>query len=296
MRLCFCCCGSLGLDTMTRKDWFMEDFEGQVGGLSFKIDDVLYDEKSPFQSIRVLKNSFFGNVLLLDDIVMLSEKDEYYYHDMLVHVPMMCVDSPKDVLIVGGGDGGSVREMLKHPCVERVVLCEIDQMVIDVAKKYFPTLTSCLDDERVEIMVSDGIEYVKAHKNEFDCICIDSTDPIGPAVGLFTQEFYSNVKEALTSEGAMSAETESPAWSLKDVMRVVYNVREGFGNAHLYLSPSPCYPSGMWSFTLGIKSDKDPATDFDTERAGIVARQCRYYNPEIHKAAFALPNFLQDLL
>jgi len=281
---------------MGHDNWFIEEFEGQVGGLSFKIDEVLFDETSPFQSVKVVRNSFFGNVMLLDDLVMLTEKDEFYYHDMLVHVPLLCAENPRDVLIIGGGDGGSVREALKHECVDRVVLCEIDKMVIDAAREFFPTLASCLDDERVEILVADGIEYVGAHKNEFDTICIDSTDPVGPAVGLFTPDFYWTVREALTMKGTMSAQTESPSWSLKEVAGIASNIRQGFGNAHVYTAPSPCYPSGMWSFTLGIKSDKDPATDFDIARAEIISRQCRYYNTDIHKAAFCLPNFMREAL
>jgi spermidine synthase len=281
---------------MAYDNWFIEDFEKQVGGLSFKIDKVLFDETSPFQRVKVIKNSFFGNVMLLDDLVMLTEKDEFYYHDMLVHVPLMCTDNPEDVLIIGGGDGGSVREALKHPTVKRVVLCEIDKMVIDVAKEFFPYLSCCLDDERVEIMVADGIEYVNAHKNEFDAICIDSTDPIGPAVGLFTPEFYKSVNESLTPQGTMSAQTESPAWSPAQVIKIASNIRKVFGNAHVYLSPSPCYPSGTWSYTLGIKSEMDPASGFDIGRAEQIASQCKYYNPDIHKAAFALPNFIREAL
>lgn len=281
---------------MKHDNWFIENFEDQVGGLSFRIDDVLFDETSLFQRVKVIRNSFFGNVMLLDDIVILTQKDEFYYHDMLVHVPLMCADNPSDVLIIGGGDGGSVREALKHECVQRVVLCEIDKMVIDAAREFFPSLSSCLDDERVEIMVADGIEYVHAHKNEFDTICIDSTDPCGPAVGLFTPDFYRNVREALTENGTMSAQTESPAWSLSEVAGIVSNIRQGFGNAHVYTSPSPCYPSGMWSFALGITSDKDPAADFDVSRAEIISRQCRYYNAGIHRAAFSLPNFMREAL
>jgi spermidine synthase len=205
----------------------------------------------------------------------------------------MCTDNPEDVLIIGGGDGGSVREALKHPTVKRVVLCEIDKMVIDVAKEFFPTLSCFLDDERVEIMVADGIEYVNEHKNEFDTICIDSTDPIGPAVGLFTPEFYKSVNESLTPQGAMS---ESPAWSPAQVIKISSNIKKVFGNAHVYLSPSPCYPSGTWSYTLGVKSEMDPATGFDIDRAEQIASQCKYYNPEIHKAAFALPNFIRNAL
>jgi spermidine synthase len=281
---------------MNKGDWFIEEFQGQAGALSFKVDEVLFEGESPYQKVKIVKNSFFGNVMLLDDLVMVTDKDEFFYHDMLVHVPMVCVDNPENVLIIGGGDGGSVREVLKHQGVKRVVLCEIDKMVIDVARKYFPDLSNCLDDKRVEVMVADGIKYIKEHKNEFDCICVDSTDPIGPAVGLFTPEFYGYVKDALRVGGVMSAQTESPSWTLERVVGIRKNIEAAFGNAYLYLCPIPCYPSGLWSFALGMKSDKDPVKDFNIERSQIVAKQCKYYNPEIHKAAFCLPNFIRDAL
>lgn len=283
----------------TADSWFIEVFDdktGKVGGLSFHMDEVLYEKQSPYQNIKVVKNAFFGNVMLLDDLVMLTDKDESFYHDMLVHVPMACVDSPENVLVIGGGDGGSVREALKHPSVRRVVLCEIDGMVIEAAREFFPVLSSCLGDSRVEVVVADGIEYVRAHKNEFDCICIDSTDPIGPAVGLFSTEFYADIRDTLTGRGAMSAQTESPAWSLDQVSSIVKNMRQAFGNAYLYLAPVPCYPSGLWSFTLCLKQDRNPVKDFDQERAALVSKDCRYYNTDIHRACFALPNFVRQAL
>lgn len=280
---------------MFKDGWFVEDFEGQTGGLSFKVDDFLFEETSPYQKVTVIHNSFLGNVMLLDELVMVTEKDEFYYHDMLVHVPLMCVDNPKEVLIIGGGDGGSVREALKHPSIERVVLCEIDRMVIDVARKYFPALSKDLDDLRVEIHVGDGIEYIRNHKESFDCILIDSTDPIGPAEGLFTVDFYHNVKAALCDGGAMSAQTESPAWSMHQVAMIRRKIEEVYGKAHLYLLPAPTYPSGLWSCTLALKSNRDHLS-IDEERAKALAEQCRYYNAEIHWAAFVLPNFVREAL
>ncbi|MCD6570832.1 MAG: polyamine aminopropyltransferase [Deltaproteobacteria bacterium] len=279
-----------------KKGWFIEDFEGQAGGLSFKIDEVLYEGGSQYQTIKILKNSFFGNVMLLDDIVMLTEKDEFFYHEMLIHIPMTCVDNPRNVLIIGGGDGGSVREALKHESVEQVVLCEIDKMVIDVAKRYFPALGSCLDDKRVDVVVADGTEYIKDMKSEFDCICIDSTDPIGPGEVLFTPKFYSMVRLALRPGGCMSAQTESPAWSLEDVIKIRGNIKKAFSNAHIYLGPTPCYPSGLWSFIIALTSDKDPAKDFDELRASRIASLCKWYNTDTHRAAFCLPNFIKEAM
>ena len=280
---------------MILDSWFIEEYKGTVGAASFRVFDVLFEGKSPYQEVKVLNNPFFGNVLLLDDLVMLTEKDEFYYHDMLVHVPMLCAENPESVLIIGGGDGGSAREVLKHEGIKRVVLCEIDDMVIKVAKDYFPTLSSSLNDTRVEIFIGDGIEYVRTHGNEFDCILVDSTDPVGPATGLFTPEFYKNVRNAMKKGGTMGAQTESPAWRMGDVAGIMANIRKAFDNSHLYLCPIPCYPSGLWSFVLGFKDGGNPLL-FDEKRAVAVAESCIYYNPEIHRAAFALPNFIKKAL
>jgi spermidine synthase len=281
---------------MTQDSWFIEVFKDRVGASSFHVDEVLFEGTSRFQRVKVVKNSFLGNVMLLDDLVMLTDKDEFFYHDMLVHVPMACIDNPEGALVIGGGDGGSVREMLKHPSVQRVVLCEIDALVIDTARRFFPALSSCLDDPRVEVVTADGIEYAKAHRNEFDCVCIDSTDPIGPAAGLFSVEFYDSVRDALTEKGAMSAQTESPAWSAELVSSIVRNMKKSFGNAYPYLVPVPCYPSGLWSCTVCFGQDRNPARDFDEERAALLAKTCKYYNADIHRAGFALPNFLRQAL
>ncbi len=280
---------------MFKDGWFVENFKGQVGGLSFKVDDFLFEEQSTYQKVTVLYNSFFGNVMLLDDLVMLTEKDEFYYHDMLVHVPMAYIANPQEVLIIGGGDGGSVREVLKYPSVNKVTLCEIDQMVIDVARKYFPSVACALSDDRVEINVGDGIEYIKNKKEAFDCIMVDSTDPIGPAEGLFSLDFYRNLREALRPGGALSAQTEPPAWSLDDVVTINRKIGQAMGNASLYTLPEPSYPSGLWSCTLSTKP-QCAVDDFDHERAATIASQCKYYNPEIHKASFILPNFIREAL
>jgi spermidine synthase len=282
---------------MKSDSWFIEVFDGgKVGGLSFQVDEVLFQGRSPYQHIEVVQNSFLGKVMLLDGLVMLTEKDEFYYHDMLVHVPMACVEDPENVLVVGGGDGGSVREMLKHPSVRRVVLCEIDGMVIEAARRFFPSVSSCLDDSRVEVVVADGIDYVSGLRNEFDCICIDSTDPVGPAAGLFSTEFYTHVRDALTEKGAMSAQSESPAWSMEEVTSIVRNMKNAFGSVHPYIFPIPCYPSGLWSCTVCFRRDRNPVRDFDRQRAALLAKACKYYNADIHTSCFALPNFFRQAL
>ena len=180
-----------------RKDitelWYTE-VDKNGFGKSFKVVQTLYKGQSEFQSIDILETSGFGRLLLLDGLVMTTEKDEFVYHEMISHIPLLAHPNPKQVLVIGGGDGGTIREVLKHPSVERAVLCEIDGMVIEASKQWLPTIACALDDPKVEIQVADGAAYVAKHKNTFDVILIDSTDPIGPGARLFNKEFYLSQK------------------------------------------------------------------------------------------------------
>ena len=169
-------------------------------GIAIKQKEVLFSEQSPFQKVEIFESdSTLGRVLTLDDLMMTTEGDEYHYHEMIAHIPMMHHKAPKTVLVIGGGDGGTVREVLKHDTVEKVVLCEIDGMVIEACKKYLPTIACELDNPKCEILVEDAIEYIKDKKDMFDIVLIDSTDPMGPGEGLFTEEFYTNVKNYVRS-------------------------------------------------------------------------------------------------
>ena len=180
-------------------------------GIAIKAGDVLFSKQSEFQKVEVFETeSSLGRVLTLDDLMMTTEGDEYHYHEMIAHIPMINHKNPKSVLVIGGGDGGTVREVLKHDTVEKVVLCEIDGMVIEACKKFLPTISCELDNPKVEILVQDAIEYIKNKKDEFDIVLIDSTDPMGPGEGLFTEEFYTNVKNSLKKDGIMVAQSESP--------------------------------------------------------------------------------------
>lgn len=179
-------------------------------GVTMETQNVLYSAKTEYQTIDILETQGLGKVLLLDGLVMTTERDEFFYHEMISHIPMNSHPNPERVLVIGGGDGGTVREVLKHDTVKEVVLCEIDGMVIDACKKYLPSIAGMLDDERVNIQVRDGIDYISQQEDAFDIILIDSTDPMGPGEGLFTEEFYSNVNKALKEGGIMSAQSESP--------------------------------------------------------------------------------------
>jgi spermidine synthase len=230
--------------------WFTENQDENLR-FSLKVKETLVVEKTPYQHLAILDTYQFGRILTLDGILQTTEEDEFVYHEMIVHVPLFTHKNPKSVLIVGGGDGGSVREALKHPSVERVVLAEIDEAVVRNSKKYLPTISQALDDPRVEIMIGDGIKYVNEHKNEFDVVIVDSTDPIGPAVGLFTSDFYKAVYECLKEDGIIVAQTESPFIYGKLINKLSKMFKEIYPITKAYIATIPTYPGSLWTFTMG---------------------------------------------
>lgn len=261
-------------------------------GITTKVKKTLHHDKSEFQTLDVMETAEFGNMLVLDGMVMTTDRDEFVYHEMITHVAMNTHPHPKHVLVVGGGDGGAIREILRYPTVERAILAEIDGKVIEASKKYFPQIASGLSDPRVDIQVTDGIRHIQENKGTYDVILVDSTEPVGPAVGLFQKPFYEGIYEALKEDGIMVAQTESP-WFNRDLIRQVFRDIQGtFPIACLYTASIPTYPSGLWSFTIGSKKYDPRAVDpsklkkFDT----------RYYRPEMHKSLFDLPQFVLELI
>ncbi|MFZ5650329.1 MAG: polyamine aminopropyltransferase [Bacillota bacterium] len=253
---------------------------------------TLYREKSQFQDIMVVDTLQFGRMLLLDGIIQTNVVDEFVYHEMITHVGLNTLDRPRRVLVIGGGDGGSIREILKHPSVEKAVLVEIDGKVIEASKMFLPEISVALDDPRAEVVVDDGIKHVKENRNTYDMIIVDSTDPIGPAVGLFGAEFYRNVYNALTENGLFVAQTESPFFNKDLITRITGDIRSIFPVTRLFLANIPTYPGGLWSFTLGSKKN-DP---LEVDIAGFTKIDTKYYNPEIHRSAFVLPQFVKELV
>ena len=271
------------------------EFHEEQAGITIKVKDCLYHAKSEFQTIDIIDTEAFGRMLILDGLVMTSEKDEFFYHEMIAHVPMMSHPEPKQVLVIGGGDGGTVREVLRHQSVERVVLCEIDGLVIDSCKQFLPSIAGKLDDPRVEIQVRDGVEYIAAQKAQFDIILIDSTDPLGPGVGLFTEEFYKNVLEALKPGGIMAAQSESPFADQKEIKLMYPLLRKVFPVVSTFVGPIPTYPAGYWSWAFCSK-DVKPLEFIDEKRANEISKETKLYNLDIHRAVFALPNFVKELV
>lgn len=265
-------------------------------GIAIKTGKVLFSEQSDFQKVEVFETeSDLGRVLTLDDLMMTTEGDEFHYHEMISHIPMMHHKAPKSVLVIGGGDGGTVREVLKHKTVERVVLCEIDGMVIDACKKYLPTISCGLSDSRVEILVQDAIEYIKDKKNEFDIVLIDSTDPMGPGEGLFTEEFYTNVKNSLKEGGIVAAQSESPFVNKEEIKKMYNLLKKVFPVCSTYTSNIPTYPGGYWAWAFCSESVK-PLSYFADDRYEDIVKTCKIYNRDYHNARFALPNYLKELL
>ncbi|WP_142505596.1 polyamine aminopropyltransferase [Melghirimyces algeriensis] len=260
-------------------------------GIQAKIGRTLHHEQTEYQSLDVIETKQFGRMLVLDGMVMTTDQDEFVYHEMLTHVGMNTHPNPKRVLVIGGGDGGVIREVLKYPSVEHAVLCEIDGRVIEVSKEYFPKIAGALEDSRVKIRVEDGIKHIEAHPNHYDVILVDSTEPVGPAVGLFQKPFYQGIFEALRPEGIMVAQTESP-WFNRDLIRRVYrDISNIFPIARLYTASIPTYPSGLWSFTLGSKG-RDPIS---LREEDLQAIHTKYYGPTLHHALFRLPKFVEEL-
>lgn len=274
--------------------WYTEKYDN-ILGLTFKIKDILHCEQSEFQKVEVVDTLAYGKMLLLDGLVMTTEKDEFFYHEMISHIPMLSHPNPERVLVVGGGDGGTVREVLKHPSVKEVVLCEIDGAVIEVSKKYLPSIAGKLDDPRVTINVEDAIEYMKRQNKNFDVILIDSTDPMGPGEGLFTEDFYTNVKNALKENGVMAAQSESPIMNQKELGLISNLLKKVFPIVKTYIAPVPTYPGSFWSWTF-CSETVNPLDIKNETSAEEIEKQAKLYNREFHKSVFALPNFIRDIV
>ncbi|GLH64029.1 polyamine aminopropyltransferase [Parageobacillus sp. G301] len=271
--------------------WFTEK-QTEHFGITARIKRTLHTEQTPFQKLDMVETVEFGNMLILDGMVMTTQKDEFVYHEMVAHVPLFTHPNPENVLVVGGGDGGVIREVLKHPSVKKVTLVEIDGKVIECSKKYLPEIAGKLDDPRVEVKVDDGFMHIAKSENEYDVIMVDSTEPVGPAVNLFTKGFYAGIAKALKEDGVFVAQTDNP-WFKADLIRNVYrDVREIFPITRLYTANIPTYPSGLWTFTIGSKK-YDPLEVSDERFHDI---ETKYYTKELHKACFVLPKFVADLL
>lgn len=276
--------------------WFTEENTENVR-FSIKVEKPLYSGQSGFQRIDIFKSLEFGNFFTLDGLIMITEKDEFIYHDMIVHVPMATNPKIKDVLVIGAGDGGTIRELTRYDSVKHIDMVEIDKLVVDVCREYFPQTACKLDDSRVHIYFEDGLKFVRLKENAYDLIIVDSTDPFGPGEGLFTREFYGNCYKALRKDGILVNQHESPYYAddAKAMQRAHKRIKEFFPVSKVYQAHIPTYPSGHWLFGFASK-EFDPVKDLDAQAWEALGLATRYYNTELHRGCFALPNYVKELL
>jgi spermidine synthase len=284
----------------SRTLWFTDRDDNQALSLRYT-GDCLFNQRSEFQSVRVFETSAYGKMLAIDSCVMATERDEMHYHEMLVHPALQLHGSPENILVIGGGDGGTIREVFKYKEVKFVTMVEIDELVVKASNQFFPSLSKEFKNPKLKLIFDDGIKFVKnAQPEHYDVIIVDGADPRGPAEGLFTKDFYLSCKAALKPGGIVVAQGESPMFQEKAFVALHQRLREVFGetNAHVGLFFAPTYPSGMWSIQIAKKGNLHPTRDLNVEKADHFAKehQLHYYESEVHKGAFALPRFVQKML
>lgn len=273
---------------------FITEHQSPYLDLTTEASEILYRGHSDFQDIVVADSKEFGRMLVLDGVFQTSVKDEFMYHESIVHIPLFLHPNPKRVLIIGGGDGGSAREAVRHPEVESVAMVDIDGKVIELSKQYFPEISKAMLEEnpKLTVTVGDGIAFMRQAENYYDVIIVDCSDPVGLGEGLFTYDFYKDTFKALKDDGIFVQQTESPFMHGKLVKDVFDCVSDIFPIARLYTAFIPLYPSGVHCFTLGSKK-YDPLQWTPNRKRTFPTR---YYNEGIQQSAFVLPNFVKDLL
>ncbi|CAD5211046.1 unnamed protein product [Bursaphelenchus okinawaensis] len=264
---------------------------------SLKVEEVLFEGRSDFQDVIVFRSKAHGNVLVLDNVIQCTERDEFSYQEMLTHLPMFAHKNPKKVLIIGGGDGGILREVLKHDQVEEVHMCEIDKMVIDVSKKYLPNMAKELGNPKFKLFIDDGFKFLKNHENEYDVVITDSSDPIGPAESLFGQTFYELINKALKPNGVLASQCESFWLHLDLIAHMVKFNRRIFKNVRYASSVVSTYPSGVMGYLLASKGPEENELSVPKRAVTPAQReQLRFYSGDVHSAAFVLPAFVHETL
>jgi spermidine synthase len=269
--------------------WFKETF-GDIQA-AWRVTQVLHRSRSQYQEILVVETVEFGRMLVLDNCVMTTDKDEVAYHEMLVHPALLAHPNPRRVCVVGGGDGGTIREVLRHSCVEHAVLAEIDGEVIEVCQRYFPRLADCLTrDSRVQLAVGDGFKFLAEHADNFDIILSDSTDPIGPGAALFDDDYFRLAKRALKAGGIFVTQCKSLWTDVKTAREIQTRMQKHFALVLPYVSSVPTYPTGTWSFMYAADGG-DPRTQFDAHRQREICANADYYTAAHQSGAFAVPAF-----
>lgn len=276
--------------------WFTEQWTKHIR-FSVEVTNHLYSKKTPFQQLDFYDSYELGRFFTLDQVMMANEKDEFIYHEMMIHTPMSVHPNIEHVLVIGGGDGGSVRELTRYQTIQSIDMVEIDEEVVRACQEYFPITASKLTDPRVKLYFEDGLAFVKNTKKRYDLIVVDSTDPIGPGEGLFSKEFYTNCFHVLKDDGILVNQHESPYFenTRKEMKRAHEKISTLFPIATVYQAFIPTYPSGHWLFGFASKV-YDPIKDFNPDLFTARKFVTKYYNIELHKASFVLPNYVKDAL
>ena len=291
---------------INRNVWFTDKDENQALSLRYT-GVVFFDERSPYQRVRILESCAYGKMLAIDDMVMCTEKDESHYHEMIVHPALQAfqsvVGSVKNVLVIGGGDGGTIREIFKYSGIEKVTMVEIDEAVVRASKLHLPTLSREFSNPKLNLIIGDGIEFVRTcPANSFDVVIVDGSDPAGPAEGLFTKEFYLDCQRTLKDNGVLITQGESPMFHSKTFVELNKCLKSVFSatSVHTLLFHSTTYPTGMWSLQMAIKGQYHPVRDHNRQATAEFVEKhtdsLKYYNDELHSAAFTLPRFVKQML
>lgn len=276
--------------------WFHDEHTDNVK-LAIRVDYQVFSAQSEIQRIDVLESKEFGKILVVDGDLMLTEKDEFIYHEMISHVPMAVHPQVEKILVIGGGDGGVVRELAKYDTVEQIDVVEADPLLVEVCRKYFPQMACSLNDPRVHIYHEDGLRFIRSKSDAYDLIIIDSPNPFGAEEGLFTKEFYGNCFNALHEDGIMINQHESPFYKEEafQCQRMHKRIVESFPISRIYQAHIPSYPSGHWLFGFASKR-YHPIQDMDGIQWKLRGIQTKYYLPRLHEGVFALPAYVEELV
>ena len=282
---------------MSTSTWLHENFEHTGSAFGLRIVRKLEEVQSPFQKIEMYESTDWGNVMLIDGAMMVTTRDNFFYHEMMAHAPLFTHPNPKNVVIIGGGDCGTLHEVLRHPGVVTAVQCDIDEQVTRMAEKYFPELCESNGDPRATVMFDDGIAYMaNAAAESIDVIIVDSTDPVGPAEGLFNEAFYANCLKTLRPDGLLVQQSESPLALMHLILDMRAAMRDaGFQDFRVLPFPQPCYPTGWWSCLIASKQSRD-LTAFRKTDAAAKPFATNYYTADVHQGALALPPFVAKAL
>jgi spermidine synthase len=285
---------------LAASDW-LTDSNGQFALAIRHGGNRLFLEQSPYQTVEVFQTETFGKMLTIDSMVMCTEVDEAAYHEMIVHVPMQIHAGVRNVLVIGAGDGGTIRELMRYEQIERVTMVEIDDAVVRASKEFLPGISSAFDHPKLDLRIGDGIKFLaEAVAESYDLIVIDSSDPVGPSEGLFSESFYRDVYRALKTGGVITVQSEGPMFNpsafkdLNQCLKLVF----GQDSVNCYLVFIPTYPTGMWSLTYCTKHGPHPVKDLDqaSTTAFTQSQPLRYYNLDVHRAAFCLPNHIKAMI